>query len=763
VCAYIPFKKYLDSSTTIAIETRMKKQKLASSPDENMGSDSCSIHVSSIEGDNHVYLNHHAANATQAEAFLNDIGEKICGDEHYSKYRITLESMKKSELDEYIILSTLYRFQNSKYSKDEFLERFMDESRVKSPEDMVVERQRIASHPLYVSEHEIGYLILEAFGENADIIETFLMEIAERTSSTTHYKEYQMTPSSLASACSFGLTADKIIHTLNKFSKYPVPPFTSSYIRRLTYNYGRASICVENKATYLICSTFEVAKTIIDSSPEVIYTLQEEGELDLRKLKFRVKLTQVGELRRLAEEAGFHLFEEFDYTEESDLPLLPGSLQLPKGRSFRPCQIKALQRMFYGSKARSGVIVLPCGAGKTLTGITASCTIGRSTLVLCNNALACSQWLREYRTYTTISPDCLFEFTGHSTPDLTIFNDQTKAIVLATTYHTLMQQDEVRRTEAQPIWEAMQNRTWGLFILDEAHMAPAEKFSFAMFKVTSCCKLGLTATLLREDGNINDLHYLIGPKLYDVPWQGLAAEGYVATVKCYSLICPFSSRFAREYYGGFSGAQARGQRLLYEANPNKLAAAHHIMEYHERIGDHILIFADSLPVLHFMKTKWKREMICGETPRDERDDLIRRFNLPTSNPMAIRTLILSRVGDIGLDLPEANVAIQVGQLGGSRRQESQRIGRVMRKKVGDMLSKAYFYSLVTRDMQDDIDSERRRVHLASEGYVYTHLGWETHFNFPQELVSEEDQGEYYDAIKSHFKSSDREVTFSKIC
>jgi DNA excision repair protein ERCC-3 len=254
-------------------------------------------------------------------------------------------------------------------------------------------------------------------------------------------------------------------------------------------------------------------------------------------------------------------------------------------------------------------------------------------------------------------------------------------------------------------------------------MAPSERFRENMMMLRTRAKLGLTATLLREDDAIIDLDFLVGPKLIDVQWQTLAREGYIATVSCQEIVCPMAERFAQAYFDSSPYAVAYHARILYEINPNKVEMARLLMTHHEQAGDKILIFADRLEVIDIMASKFNREHIVGSTDEEKREELFERFRKDPREPGAISTLILSKVGEIAIDLPCANIVIQVCQMGVSRRQETQRMGRILRPKKGDTARRALFYALVTQDSPEQRDAEGRRSHLVNEGYGYRRLDW----------------------------------------
>ncbi|KAL6181281.1 hypothetical protein ACLB2K_047936 [Fragaria x ananassa] len=268
-------------------------------------------------------------------------------------------------------------------------------------------------------------------------------------------------------------------------------------------------------------------------------------------------------------------------------------------------------------------------------------------------------------------------------------------VVLVTTY-SMLGCGGNRSQQSKNIIEEIQNREWGLILMDEVHVTPAESFRNIIQITKSHCKLGLTATLLREDDKISDLNFLIGPKLYEANWLNLAKCGYIAKVECFEVRCEMTESFAKYYYkkeNSFERMQA-----LYLMNPNKFRMCEYLIQYHQRRGDKIIVFSDNLFTLTEYATKLRKPMIYGATSQAETSIILEEFK---TNPN-VNTVFMSKVGDNSLDIPEANVIIEISWHGGSRRQEAQRLGRILRAKKSKEKYNAFFYSLVsthTREME----------------------------------------------------------------
>jgi DNA excision repair protein ERCC-3 len=288
-----------------------------------------------------------------------------------------------------------------------------------------------------------------------------------------------------------------------------------------------------------------------------------------------------------------------------------------------------------------------------------------------------------------------------------------------------------RAEESELILSVLESVEWGLVILDEVHVVPARMFRNVLTRLKAHCKLGLTATLVREDTMITDLNFLIGPKLYEADWQDLARQGHIAQVQCTEVWCPMTSEFYREYLR----ASPRTQRLLYTLNPNKFVATQYLITYHEARGDKILVFSDNLFALKTYAKHFNRPFIYGATSLTERMRIFAQFQYNVST----RTIFISKIGDNSIDLPEANVIIQISSHYGSRRQEAQRLGRILRPKTRtSVLSSpssttsislnmtsttssscdAFFYTLVSQDTHEMYYSTKRQQFLIDQGYSF---------------------------------------------
>ena len=445
------------------------------------------------------------------------------------------------------------------------------------------------------------------------------------------------------------------------------------------------------------------------TNPHGRYEMYEEEEADQGGLiyGFEVSPDQVDQVkaRCLPEGLNYPMLEEYDFRNDRHNPMLP--FELKPEVKLRPYQEKSLSKMFGNGRSRSGIIVLPCGAGKSLTGISAAARIKKSCVVLCTNNVSVDQWYDEFCRWTSLSgmQGSIAKFTSD---DKEFFTG--RAGILITTYSMLTGAEGRRSEHTEKIIQRIKSVEWGLLLMDEVHVAPAKMFRRAFAIVKAHCKLGLTATLVREDEHIRDLHFLIGPKLYEANWMDLVQAGHIAHVTCSEIWCPMTHKFMREYLKHADNHVLK--KILTVLNPNKYLVAEFLLVYHCQRGDRVIVFCDDLFAVQHLVHVLEVPAVTGDTPHSERTRILGSFRAGTLN-----AIILSRVGDNSIDIPDANVIIQVASHGASRRQEAQRLGRILRKKRG-LDNSAWFYSMVSRDTREMYFSVKRQRFLVNQGYSY---------------------------------------------
>ncbi|RLN62333.1 hypothetical protein BBJ29_007579 [Phytophthora kernoviae] len=425
----------------------------------------------------------------------------------------------------------------------------------------------------------------------------------------------------------------------------------------------------------------------------------------VRTVSFKIRKTMVEQVKRACLDLDYPLMEEYDFRNDKTIPDL--EMDLKPTTRIREYQEKSLSKMFGNGRARSGIIVLPCGAGKTLTGVTAASTIKKSCLCLCTSAVSVEQWTAQFKMWTNIPEKKIARFTSVAKD----YIDPNSGVIVTT--YTMVAFGGRRARASEEVMQLIQSREWGCILLDEVHVVPAKMFRKVIGSIACHCKLGLTATLVREDDLIGDLNFLIGPKLYEANWMDLTQSGFLANVSCVEVWCPMAGEFYREYLR--EAKSARKRALLYVANPNKFTAAEFLIQYHEERGDKILLFSDDVFALRLYATKLNKGYIYGGTGERERMRLLQSFR---SSPL-VNVICISKVGDTSIDLPEANVIIQVSSHFGSRRQEAQRLGRILRPKANATGGfNAFFYTLISTDTHEMYYSNKRQQYLVDQGYTF---------------------------------------------
>ncbi|KAJ5947598.1 Helicase C-terminal [Penicillium verhagenii] len=620
------------------------------------------------------------------------------------------------------------------------------------------------NRPLWI-EPVKGTITLESFSPLAPQAQDFLTTIAEPLSRPTHLHEYRLTGHSLYAAVSVGLKPQDIVEFLDRLSKTPLPESIRTFIIEFTKSYGKIKMVLRHNRYYVETTDPEMLQRLlkdevigpqrIESTEGIIqraapkmgglvipgtkdaagvretgtqqnaavpardepeeavvdYGIDDVGEDvdEATTFSFEIPPAGVEVVKARCQAIGCPALEEYDFQGDTVNPNL--DMDLKPAARIRSYQEKSLSKMFGNGRAKSGIIVLPCGAGKTLVGITAAATIKKGTIVLCTSSMSVVQWRNEFLRWTTIDPGDIAIFTSDHKEKF----KRSTGIIVST--YSMVSQTRARSYDAQKMMDWLQSREWGMMILDEVHVVPASMFRKVTSAIAAQSKLGLTATLLREDDKIKDLNFLIGPKLYEANWMELAAQGHIAKVQCAEVWCPMTTEFYSEYLRESS----RKQALLYIMNPRKFQACQFLIDFHEKRGDKIIVFSDNVYALERYALKLNKAYIYGGTPQNERMRILENFQ----HNEQVNTIFLSKIGDTSLDLPEATCLIQISSHYGSRRQEAQRLGRILRaKRRNDEGFNAFFYSLVSKDTNEMVYSAKRQAFLVDQGYAFkviTHL------------------------------------------
>ncbi|MEW6073319.1 MAG: DNA repair helicase XPB [Planctomycetota bacterium] len=517
-----------------------------------------------------------------------------------------------------------------------------------------------------------------------------LAGFADLEKSPEYLHTYRITPVSIWNAAALGLTADEIQARLEEFSCVPVPRNVLVEIRGWIARYGLLRIERDGGGFSLAAEAPEALAEVL--SHKAIAALVERDAAG----RARVREANRGAIKQALIKIGFPVDDRGGY-EEGD----PFAVPLRQtARSGAPFVVRAYQeeaaRMFHqGGSVRggNGVVVLPCGAGKTIVGLAVMNLVGEKTLILTTNTVAVRQWRDEILDKTTLAPQDVGEYSGE---------EKTVRPVTITTYQMLTWRRS--RTEEFEHFTLFSQENWGLVIYDEVHLLPAP-----IFRVTAGLqarrRLGLTATLVREDGKEDEVFCLIGPKRCDVPWKVLERKGFIATARCTEIRVPLEPVLK----GSYVAANARSKFRIASENPAKTAVVERLIARHS--DGRILVIGQYLDQLRELTRHLTAPLITGKTPTAERERLYAAFRGGEE-----RILIVSKVGNFAIDLPDANVAIQISGTFGSRQEEAQRLGRILRPKSDG--SAASFYAVVTQGTRDQEFAQKRQLFLTEQGYSY---------------------------------------------
>jgi DNA excision repair protein ERCC-3 len=533
-----------------------------------------------------------------------------------------------------------------------------------------------------------------------------LAQFAELEKSPEHIHTYRLSPLSLWNAAAGGMDAQSIIDQLNAYSKYPLPSNIVKEIQSYILRYGRLKLIREGDDLLLHSDDSMLIEEISRHKRLLPYIITQINQHTLR-----VDPARRGHIKQALIHIGYPAEDLAGYTDGSPLPLELRSPTL-QGKEFTPrAYQQAAVGAFYAGGAPSGgsgIVVLPCGAGKTIVGLTTIAAIQRATLILTPNTVAVRQWIQEILDKTNLPPEMVAEYTGER---------KEIAPITVTTYQMLTYRQHKGKNDEKdensefdphqyPHFTLFTDYDWGLIIYDEVHLLPAPVFRFTA-ELQARRRLGLTATLVREDGREADVFSLIGPKKYDVPWRELEHQGWIASAECHEIRVGFANEDDQYAY---ITADSREQYRIAAENIVKLDVTRHLLARHE--NDQILIIGQYLDQLKILANELQAPLLTGRTSNAQREKLYEQFRRGE-----IKRLVVSKVANFAIDLPDANVAIQVSGTFGSRQEEAQRLGRILRPK-GDGENIAYFYTIVTRDTRDQDFSANRQLFLTEQGYRY---------------------------------------------
>ncbi len=573
-------------------------------------------------------------------------------------------------------------------------------------------------------------LLLDVHAPLAQECRNELIPFAELERSPEHLHTYRLTPLSLWNSTSAGFTADDAVAVLEKYARYDVPQSISMWIKETASRFGKLRLLpgpvievpvksadvlkddvpaevktVKEQYLYLVANSRSVfleinanpaAKKILEPCQfdETLLPAGTTVSEDEKKYCFQLKLTDRGTIKQVLLKALWPIKDEIQLEDGEPLDFsLRETTASGKPFEIRSYQQEAAQALVgnRGPGTGFGTIVLPCGAGKTIVGMNVMNLLKTSTLIITTNISAVHQWMQELLDKSNLTPDQIAEYTGEN---------KTLAPVTVATYQILTWRPE--KDGPYPHFSIFRERHWGLIIYDEVHMLPAPVFR-VVAELQAVRRIGLTATLVREDGCEGFVFSLVGPKRYDVPWKELEKAKWIAKAECVEVRLDLPESAEIDY----AVAQARIKHRLASENPVKVEVTKQIVARYPE--DKILVIGQYLEQLDTLAKELKAPIITGKTPNAERDEIYKQFR-----EGKLHVLVVSKVANFAIDLPDASIAIQVSGTFGSRQEEAQRLGRILRPKERT----SRFFTLITRNtVEEDFGSNRQKF-LAEQGYAY---------------------------------------------
>ncbi len=536
-------------------------------------------------------------------------------------------------------------------------------------------------------------ILLDIHDRQAQEARFALIPFAELEKSPEHLHTYRLTNLSLWNAAAAGLKAETIMNTLTTFSRFKVPDSILVWMQETISRYGKIKLTPCSGENFLRLTTEnDLIYKELKASKNLSKYLTEDSQTSH---SFLIELLNRGTVKQMLLKQGWPVQDEVPLRDGEDFDISLKEKTIT-GSEF---EIRDYQKdaaaAFVGDKSAGtgfGTIVLPCGSGKTVVGILVMSMLKTDTLILAPNVAAVYQWKRELLDKTNINENDIGLYTGES--------KAIKPVTIAT-YQVLTWRPDA--ASSFPHFKIFREKPWGLIIYDEVHLLPAP-----VFRVTAelqvIRRLGLTATLVREDGCEGDVFSLVGPKRFDVPWKELEQKGWIAKAHCAEIRINIAAEKEIEY----AVATVREKHRIASENPAKLGIIKKLLEKHKL--EQTLIIGQYVSQLEKISTEIKAPLITGKSTNAEREILYDAFRKGE-----IKVLVVSKVANFAIDLPDASIAIQVSGVFGSRQEEAQRLGRILRPKECD----SYFYSIVTRQSIEEEFAEKRQKFLTEQGYDYS--------------------------------------------
>jgi DNA excision repair protein ERCC-3 len=503
---------------------------------------------------------------------------------------------------------------------------------------------------------------------------------AELERSPEHIHTYRLTPLGLWNARAAGHDAEQVIDTLIKYSRYAVPHSILIDVAETMSRYGRLRLEMDPVHGLILITTDTAVLEEVIRAKKIAPLLG--ARIDPETIT--VLPSQRGQIKQSLLRLGWPAEDFAGYVDGQAHEI---SL-VQKDWTIRPYQELAAEGFWHGG---SGVVVLPCGAGKTIVGAAAMAHAKATTLILVTNTIAARQWREELLKRTTLNEDEIGEYSGAK--------KEIRPVTIAT-YQVMTK----KKNGVYAHLDLFDSYDWGLIIYDEVHLLPAPIFRFTA-DIQSRRRLGLTATLVREDGMEGEVFSLIGPKRFDVPWKEIEAQGYIAPAECIEVRVNLTEIERLAY----ATAEPENRYRNCATTRTKRDVVEALVEKH--VDDQVLVIGQYIDQLDELSKVLGAPLIKGETPIKEREILFNKFRTGE-----IKCLVVSKVANFSIDLPDATIAIQVSGAFGSRQEEAQRLGRILRPKSDGRSAK--FYSVISRDTIDQDFAQNRQRFLAEQGYSY---------------------------------------------
>ena len=562
------------------------------------------------------------------------------------------------------------------------------------------ETSQQAQKPLIIQSDRT--LLLDVHCEGAGEARQAIIPFAELEKSPEHIHTYRITPLSLWNAASAGLSPQDVVKTLLDFSRYEIPDGITEGFSLLMSRYGKIKMTADDEDFNRLI--LQIDDDAIRMEIGGIKALQKY--LTETEKGFSLALIDRGIIKRELIRIGWPVQDEAPLAKGEDLEIKLRE-QCLSGRPFvsRDYQITAAQAVAGsgGPGSGFGVVVLPCGSGKTIVGMLIMSMLKTNTLILTANVAAVHQWIDELLDKTELTREQIGEYSGDS---------KTVAPVTVATYQIISWRPE--KNGDFPHFQIFRRRAWGLVIYDEVHLLPAPVFRVTA-ELQAIRRLGLTATLIREDGEEDAVFSLVGPKRYDVPWKDLEGKGWIAEALCTEI----RLELPQDKKIPYATASLRQKYRIAAENPVKEKIVLQLIENHPE--DQILVIGQYLTQLCSLAKILKAPLITGKTPNAERERIYRSFKKGE-----VRIIVVSRVANFAIDLPDASMAVQVSGSFGSRQEEAQRLGRILRpkgRKTKSIAAGANFYSLISGYTVEEEFAANRRKFLTEQGYKYSIQRW----------------------------------------